>query len=133
MIDHNDQTNQLPNELKTVFKDLELLKHLRDANITKNMGYSCAYLFQLVFCLIFQQKNWFRLLDSKKAEGIPAKDAVYRFLNHSKFAWRRFLLLLSAHAISKIDKLTRKERTKVFVLDDSTFSRNRIHCIIVLF
>lgn len=125
MIDHNDQTNQLPNELKTVFKDLELLKHLRDANISKNMGYSCAYLFQLVFCLIFQHKNWFRLLDSKKAEGIPAKDAVYRFLNHSKFAWRRFLLSLSAHAISKVDKLTHKERTKVFILDDSTFDRNR--------
>lgn len=125
MIDHNGQTNQLPSELKAVFKDLEMSKHLRNANITKRMGYSCAYLFQLVFCLIFQHKNWFRLLDSKKADGIPAKDAVYRFLNHSKYAWRRFLLSLSTHAISKVDALTHQERTKVFILDDSAFDRNR--------
>ena len=125
MIYHNDQKNQLPDELKAVFKDLEMLKHLRSANITKSMGYSCSYLFQLVFCLIFQHKNWFRLLASKKADSAPAKDAVYRFLNHSTFAWRRFLLLLSTHAISKVNDLTHQERTKVFILDDSTFDRNR--------
>lgn len=57
-----------------------MLKHLESAKINKKFGYSAAYLFQLVFVLLFHQKNWFRLLESNKAESFPGKDAVYRFL-----------------------------------------------------
>lgn len=66
MIEQNDQNNQLPDELSSAFHELDILKHLRKANITKNLGFTCSYLFQLVFCLIFHHKNWFRLLKSKK-------------------------------------------------------------------
>ena len=85
MIDQNHPNNQLPNELHSVFSELEIFKHLRRTGITKTFGFSCSYLFQLVFCLIFQHKNWFSLLDSKKADRYPAKDAVYRFLNQPTF------------------------------------------------
>lgn len=125
MIDQNSQKNQLPKELDSVFSELEMNKHLRQAGIKKSFGFSCSYLFQLVFCLIFQHKNWFLLLNSKKADKFPAKDAVYRFLNQSTFNWRRFLLLLSTLTISKVNRLTDKSRPKVFILDDSAYNRNR--------
>lgn len=125
MIDQNQSNNQLPNELRTIFSELEIYKHLRKAGITKTFGFSCSYLFQLVFCLIFQHKNWFSLLDSKKADRFPAKDAVYRFLNQPTFNWRRFLLLFSASTIQKVDRLTDHNRSKVFIVDDSAFDRNR--------
>ena len=125
MIDQNQPNNQLPNELRSVFSELEIFKHLRKAGITKAFGFSCSYLFQLVFCLIFQHKNWFTLLDSKKADRYPAKDAVYRFLNQPTFNWRRFLLSFSASAIQKVDRLTDHTRPKVFIVDDSAFDRNR--------
>jgi len=125
MIEQKEQNNQLPNELNAVFKELEILKHLRNANIQKNLGFTCSYLFQLVFCLIFRHKNWWRLLDSKKSDALPAKDAVYRFLNHSKFAWRRFLLTFSAATIQKVSTLTDSKRVRVFIIDDSMFDRNR--------
>ena len=120
-----EQNNQLPNELHTVFKELEILKHLRNANIKKNFGFTCSYLFQLVFCLIFHHKNWWQLFHSKKFDTLPAKDAVSRFLNHSKFAWRRFLLTFSASAIQKVSTLTDAKRVRVFIVDDSMFDRNR--------
>ncbi len=125
MIANNDSNNQLPKELKSAFNELQMFKHLRNAGITKNFGFSCAYLFKLVFCLIFEQKNWFRMLESKKSEDLPEKDTVYRFLNHFKFNWRRFLLSLSAATISKISCLTRHDRPKVLIFDDSSFERNR--------
>ena len=106
MIDQNQPNNQLPNELRSVFSELEMTKHLRKAGITKTFGFSCSYLFQLVFCLIFQHKNWFSLKDSKKADRYPAKDAVYRFLNQPTFNWRRFLLSFSASTIQKVNRLT---------------------------
>lgn len=125
MIDQNPSNNQLPNELQSVFSELDILKHLRKAGITKAFGFSCSYLFQLVFCLIFQHKNWFALIDSKKADRYPAKDAVYRFLNQSTYNWRRFLLLFSASTIQKVNRLTSHSRPKVFIIDDSAFDRNR--------
>src|SRR5690625_4011660 len=87
-----------------------MLKHLRKAGITKGFGFSCAYLFQLLFCLFFEQKNWFRLLESKKSESLPGKDTIYRCLNYSKYNWRRFLLSLSASTISKVSRLTKNDR-----------------------
>ena len=55
MINENHSNEQLPNELSAVFSELQLLKHLRQAGIRKSFGFSCAYLFQLVFTLIFHQ------------------------------------------------------------------------------
>ncbi|CAI9387555.1 IS4 family transposase ISDha5 [Bacillus sp. T2.9-1] len=125
MIANHDQSKQLPNEIKSTFKELKVLKHLRKAGITKSFGFTCAYLFQLIFCLIFENKNWFRTLESKKSTDIPAKDEVYRFLNRSTYSWRRFLLLLSAHSIEKVSKLTNHERIKVLIVDDSSYDKNR--------
>ncbi|SEN67539.1 hypothetical protein SAMN05192533_11741 [Mesobacillus persicus] len=122
MITNNDQTKQLPNELTSTFKELQVLKHLRKAGITKSFGFSCAY---SDFCLIFENKNWFRTLESKKSTDFPAKDAVYRFLNQSTYSWRRFLTFLSADTIKKVIKLTNHECPKVLILDDSSYDRNR--------
>lgn len=125
MITNNDLNKQLPTELKAAFNELKILKHLRNAGITKRFGFTWGYLFKLVFCLIFEQKNWFRLLQSKKSDNIPEKDTVYRFLNHSKFNWRRFLLSFSAATIQKVSSLTNHKRPKVLILDDSSYDRNR--------
>ena len=125
MISNNGQNKQLPNELTSTFKELQILKHLRKAGITKSLGFSSGYLFQLIFCLIFENKNWYRMLESRKSADFPAKDSVYRFLNQSTFAWRRFLLFLGVHTIGKVTKLSNHDRPKVLVLDDSSYDRNR--------
>lgn len=125
MIDQQGSLDQLPNEIKPAFQELNVLKHLRDVGFKKKFGFTCAYLFRLVFLLLFHQKNWFRLLESNKAEAFPAKDAVYRFLNHSGYAWRRFLLSLSGDTIARMEALTSADRVSAFIFDDSMFERNR--------
>jgi hypothetical protein len=125
MIEQNAQQNQLPNEIKMAFKELKVLQHLKTAGFKKKFGYTCSFLFQLVFVLMFHHKNWFRLLESDKGESFPGKDAVYRFLNHSGYAWRRFLSLLSSSTIGKVQSLTGEDRVSVFIVDDSMFERNR--------
>ncbi|WP_059170666.1 hypothetical protein [Bacillus sp. FJAT-27445] len=103
MLEQKEQNNKLPNELKTVFTELEVLNHLRKASIgKKNLGFTCLYLFQLVIRIIFHQKKLVRLLESKKGDALPAKDDVYRFLNHPKFAWHRFPVSFSALTIGKV-------------------------------
>lgn len=58
------------------------------------------------------------------------RDPRYNFsgiqaLNHSGYAWRRFLSLLSSSTISKVQPLTGTDRVSVFVVNDSMFERNR--------
>ncbi|MED4164411.1 transposase [Halalkalibacterium halodurans] len=125
MIANKGWMEQLPKEIKATFDELQLSKCLRKAGITKSFGFSCLFLFQLIFGLIFENKNWFRMLQSRKSIDLPAKDAVYRFLNHSKYNWRRFLQLLSSHAIGKTTQLTSHTRPKVLIVDDSTYERDR--------
>ena len=40
MITNNDLNKQLPNELNVIFKELKVLQHLRNAGITKALGFS---------------------------------------------------------------------------------------------
>lgn len=132
MIEQNAGQNQLPTEIRPAFKELKVLQHLRTAGFKKKFGYSCSFLFQLVFVLLFHHKNWFRLLESEKGASFPGKDAVYRFLNHSGYAWRRFLSLLSFTTIDKVQPLTGEDRVSVFIVDDSMFERNRSKAVELL-
>jgi Transposase DDE domain. len=132
MISHQPDLDQLPNELKLGFQELNILKYLRQAGFRKRLGFSPSRLFQLVFVLLFHQKNWFRLLECSKGSSFPGKDAVYRFLNHSSFAWRRFLTLLGTATVQKVTNLTSVDRDKVFIVDDSMFERNRSKAVELL-
>jgi DDE superfamily endonuclease len=132
MIDQKQSFDQLPKEIKPAFTELNVLKHLNGAGFRKKFGLTCANLFQLVFVLLFHQKNWYRLLESSKSESFPGKDAVYRFLNHSGYAWRRFLLSLSGETVQRMEKLTSADRETAFIFDDSMFERNRSKAVEML-
>jgi len=132
MIAQKEQKNQLPKEIQPAFKELKVLKHLRNSGFKKKFGFSCSYLFQVIFVLIFHHKNWFRLLETERSESFLGKDAVYRFLNHSSYAWRRFLTALSAETVSKVCSLTSSHRVTVFIVDDSMYERNRSKAVELL-
>ena len=132
MIAQKEQRNQLPKEIQPAFKELKVLQHLRNAGFKKRFGFSCAYLFQIIFVLIFHHKNWFRLLETERGKLFPGKDAVYRFLNHSGYAWRRFLIFLSAETVRKVSSLTSNHRIKAFIVDDSMYERNRSKAVELL-
>jgi len=125
MIAQKEQKNQLPKEIQPAFKELKVLHHLRNAGFKKRFGFSCTYLFQIIFVLIFHHKNWFRLLETERGDLFPGKDAVYRFLNHPGYAWRRFLTALSAETVKKVSSLTSNRRVTAFIVDDSMYERNR--------
>ena len=132
MIAQKEQKNQLPKEIQPAFKELKVLHHLRNAGFKKRFGFSCSYLFQVIFALIFHHKNWFGLLESAKGELFPGKDAVYRFLNHSGYAWRRFLSAFSADTVKKVRSLTSAHRVTAFIVDDSMYERNRSKAVELL-
>lgn len=132
MIEQKQSIDQLPKEIKPAFQELNVLKHLNGAGFKKKFGFTCAYLYRVVFVLLFHQKNWFQLLESKKSESFPGKDTVYRFLNHGGYAWRRFLLSLSGETVQRFEKLTSVSRETAFIFDDSMYERNRSKAVEML-
>ncbi|SEO57659.1 DDE superfamily endonuclease [Paenibacillus sophorae] len=108
-----------------LFATLQIGKSLRNAGISKSFGLSSLAVFQIVFSLVFEGKNWFRLLESQRGTYLPGKDVVYRFLNHPSFAWRKFLHTLSFRIVSHFESLISSSRVRVFIIDDSVLSRNR--------
>jgi hypothetical protein len=108
-----------------LFATLHIGKTLRQAGISKSFGLSSLAIFQIVFSLVFEGKNWFRLLKSDRAADLPGKDVIYRFLNQASFAWRRFLQALSLRIVRHFESLISSQRVRVFIIDDSVLSRNR--------
>lgn len=125
MLLHNSPSEQYKQQLSSVFSHLKVGELLRKAGIRKASGISSFAVFQIIFLLVFQGRNLFRLLGSGRTESLPGKDVVYRFLNETRFNWRRFLQSLSLRIVSGFEKLISSHRIHVFNIDDSVLRRER--------
>lgn len=120
------------NQFSIAIRQLQLGKLLRKSNIVKSCGISAYEVFQFLLLLVFQGKNRFRFLNSKRKKQAVSKNTYYRFLNDTSFNWTKFLLLLAEKVTRRFSTLTRPERVKVFVLDDSVIRRNRSKAVELL-
>tara|TARA_Y100001933_G_C18943793_1_gene540727 strand:- start:2 stop:1360 length:1359 start_codon:yes stop_codon:yes gene_type:complete len=125
MIHHLKSSEKTKNIFLSTFKTLGIASMLRKASIRKDQGHSTYEVFKFLLLLVFQEKNLFRFLESKRSYQAVSKNTYYRFLNNSTYNWRKFLSLLSAKVISAFSKLTRADRVNVLILDDSIVPRGR--------
>ena len=132
MIYQNDKKENTQNQFSNALKELQIGKLLRKANITKSCGISAYEVFQFLLLLVFQGKNLFRFLNSKHKDQAVSKNTYYRFLNETSYNWSRFLLLLAVKVTTAFDALTRPERVKVLILDDSVIKCNRSKAVELL-
>lgn len=132
MINQMNQNDHTPNKFSNAMKELQIGKLLRKSNITKSCGISAYEVFQFLLLLVFQGKNLFRFLNSKHKDQAVSKNTYYRFLNETSYNWSRFLLLLAVKVTTTFHSLTRPERVKVLVLDDSVIKRNRSKAVELL-
>ncbi|WP_438824158.1 IS4 family transposase [Bacillus sp. JJ1503] len=96
---------------------------LKQSKFYKDSVFTCLELLKFIFLLVFSNKNLYQTLQKEDSTDRPGKDTVYRFLNSSRYNWRKFLLVLSCGLIqTKVDPLTEKDRVKVLIFYDSLFS-----------
>ena len=115
MVQHNFLSEKGQERISALFSALQIGQLLRKAGISKSFGLSSLMIFRLIFTLVFEGRNWFRLLHSDRRQSLPGKDVVYRFLNHPRFAWRRFLHALSLKVVQHFDSLTSSSRVRTFM------------------
>ncbi|MDT3700873.1 MAG: transposase [Thermincola sp.] len=125
MLQQNFLSEKYELRFTQIFSTLQLGRILRSVGIKKSFGLSSLAVFQIIFTLVFQDRNLFRLLQSERGQSMPGKDVIYRFLNYPKYAWRRFLHELSRSVVQYFEGLTSSDRIQVFIVDDSVLHRNR--------
>lgn len=117
---------EVENRINSFFHNQNLGQLLRQSNIRKEKGVCLDTLFQFMLALVFTGKNLYRLLESPDSPIGIGKDTAYRLLNSVTANWRRFLLLLSTRVIvQKLLPLTDYTTTKVLIVDDTLYSRDR--------
>lgn len=117
---------EVENRINSFFHNQNLGQLLRQSNIRKEKGVCLDTLFQFMLALVFTGKNLYRLLESPDSPIGIGKDMAYRLLNSVTANWRRFLLLLSTRVIvQKLLPLTDYTTTKVLIVDDTLYSRDR--------
>lgn len=138
MIPQNSTNENTVSEINlqfiTAIKELKISSLLKQSNIRKDSRSvlgdggdkrTAFEIFQFLLLLVFEGKNLFRFLGSKKQDLACSKSTYYRFLGNCHYNWRRFILLLSAKVTSYFSTLTKVDRVKCFVLDDSVIQRGR--------
>ena len=100
----------------------ESRKHGSEKDGSRRSAYE---LFKTLLLLVFQGENLYRFLSSDKGETTCSKNSYYRFLEDCHANWNRFVMLLAVRVITYFSRLTRRERVKMLVLDDSVISRER--------
>ena len=126
IIPNTDTEKKFNSTINRFFKNYKVNSLLRQSNFRKEKGFSCTLIFRFIFMLIFTGKNLFRTLDSSNTKVDFSKDTIYRFLNSTRYNWRKFLLLLSSSIIkNEVKSLTSDDRVNVLIIDDSFYSRAR--------
>ncbi len=125
MITPISELSNLPHVISHTFKELGIYKALTHANIYKRNGIEARNVFIGIFTLPFRHMTWNQFMNSKYKSDLPGKDCAYRFLNSSKFNWRKYMLEISSNTVDLVEPLTDSKRVNVFVVDDTPYDRSK--------
>ena len=113
-----NQTISIDTELHRAFGELKFRSFLKRSGINKNRGYATISLMFLFALLPFLKRKLTEFCSSQCLENqIDAqKDTYYRFINHERFHWRKFVYFLALKVIAHSEDTPLKE--KVLITDD---------------
>ena len=118
-----NQSISIDTEINSAFQEINFRSILNRSGITKRKGYASISLMFLFVLLPFLKRKLTDFWNSQCLENqIDAqKDTYYRFLNHERFNWRKFVYLLALKVIARDDDTPLKE--KVLIADDSVSAK----------
>ena len=109
----------IDSEISRAFDELNFRSLMHRSGIFKQRGYTTITLMFLITLLPFLKRRLTDFWNSKCLENqIEAeKDTYYRFLNHERFNWRKFVYLFALKVIAVFKEVPLKE--KVLIADDT--------------
>ncbi|MBU0675149.1 MAG: transposase [Proteobacteria bacterium] len=120
----DQEAMRLQGAIKTFFDNFAVGTLLNRCNIRKLKGISPLAVFEAIFLLAFKGQNFYRGIVLNRELGFQ-KDVAYDLLENPHYNWRQFVMRLAVKVVRVIELLTREEREKVLVIDDSDYDRSR--------
>ena len=125
------EANRLHDRISSFMSDFNIDTLLNKSGIRKLWGASPLALFTAIFMLPFEGNNFYQGI--VKNTGLPFdKDAAYDLLKNPRHNWRKLMMAVAVKVSNFFYLLTDKEREKVLIFDDSTFSRSRSKAVELL-
>lgn len=118
------EAKRLHDRISSFLEDFRVGTLLSGSGIRKLRGAKPLAVFTAIFALPFGGVNFSRGIVHNRDLGFQ-KDSAYEFLKNPRYNWRKFLLGLVTVVVRFMDVLTREEREKVLIIDDSTYDRSR--------
>ena len=107
-------------------KKFSIMNCFREAGFEKEKGYNLSDVITFLISLVFTQRTFYALIKICSFGKPFDKDVVYRFLNNPLANWRDCLANIASLVINNhLFGLTRSERARALVLDDSLYDRDR--------
>ena len=106
-------------------KEFKVNQLFRKCHMNKKKGFPVKDVFQMIFLLVFTQKNVAGLLQSRHPLFQGKKDTLYRFLHKTSGSWRKLLFLLSTKVVSEALLPFTSLKRYTWVVDDSPYERPR--------
>jgi hypothetical protein len=125
------EAKRLHDRISSFMEDFKVGTLLNGSGIRKLRGVKPLALFTVIFTLPFGGANFSRGIVRNRELGFK-KDAAYDFLKNPRYNWRKFMLGLVAVVVRFFVVLTREQREKVLIFDDSTYDRSRSKAVELL-
>jgi len=112
--------------IRFFIKRFDIMKCFQEAGVKKDKGYALKDVVIFLISLVFTNKTYYALMKICNFNKPFDKDVVYRFFDNPWSNWRLCLLKIAGLLINNhLYGLTRPERARALVLDDSFFNRDR--------
>lgn len=117
-----DQIDEMTSRFQKSFG----LRHaLSVAHANKEKGISVLRVFMYLFSLAFRNLSMYRAMQLDESDAGFGLDTCHRFLKSSAADWQLFLNTLSSRVMRWLSSLTSNERRETFIIDDTSYKRNR--------
>lgn len=113
----NVVSSKLKSPIVDVLKDIKIDRLLKRSGFIKKEGYSSSTILLHFISIIIMNTKISTFM--KRSSESYKKDVYYDTLKNPKYNWQKLLLLVSFSMIQKVNSLKQKNRTRVFIIDDS--------------
>jgi len=123
--EHVENKKTLLPMFSSCMKEFKVNQLFRKCHMNKKKGFPVKDIFQMIFLLVFTQKNVAGLLQSRHPLFQGKKDTLSRFLHQTSGSWRKLLFLLSTKVVSEALLPVTHLARSTWVVDDSPYERPR--------
>lgn len=125
IVDKTPINKNLNTDLENFYSMFDMGHILHRVGADKEQGVSCKQVLFALLSVVFMRISLSEAISKAQNSFGYGKDVVYRFLNNAKVNWENLLFYVSMLIVQFMLSLTNGNRIKAFVIDDTSYYRDR--------